>query len=43
MCPNCQSKLNSFSGNEQIPAGLYCPKCNDAIYDEELNILCRLE
>jgi len=42
-CPFCNTKFNSFSGNEGIPAGLYCPNCLNAIYDEEGNILCQLE
>ncbi len=42
-CPSCKNTLNHFSGNENMPSGLYCPDCNDVIYDEEGNILCQLE
>ncbi len=42
-CPNCNTPFNSFSGNEGIPGGTYCSKCNDVIYDEEGNVLCKLE
>ncbi len=42
-CPHCGKELNSFSGNEGIPVGLYCPDCNDYIYDEEGKVLCELE
>jgi len=43
ICPNCKEKLNYFSGLEAMPAGLYCPKCNDVIYDEEGKVLCQLD
>ncbi len=43
ICPTCFNKLNYFSGLEQMPSGLYCPECNNAIYDEDGNILCILE
>ena len=40
--PKCGGKMNSFSGNENMPAGQYCPKCNDGIYDEQGNLLCEV-
>lgn len=42
-CSKCKGILNYFSGLESIPAGLYCFECNDAIYNEEGNMLCLLE
>lgn len=41
-CPTCGSKLQGRSGLEYMPAGNYCPKCNDAIYDDKGEVLCRL-
>ena len=34
-CRKCGSRLNSFSGNEGMPAGSYCPNCNDALFNED--------
>ena len=34
-CPTCKETLEYCSGEEQIPAHLYCPECLDAGYDEE--------
>jgi len=35
VCPTCEKcSLEYFSGLENIPAYLYCPKCMDWAYDE---------
>ena len=33
-CPKCGTPLAYFSGLENIPPYLYCPKCNDVAYDD---------
>ena len=42
VCPTCQTKLEWFSGLEFMPAGYFCPKCNDVLYDEEGKVICQL-
>ena len=43
ICPKCGMKMVGFSGNEGIPNGVFCPSCNDAVYDDKGNKLQDLE
>lgn len=43
ICGECQTPTQSFSGLEHYPSGIYCPQCNDALYDDEGNFLMRIE
>lgn len=42
-CPDCHQDMNSFSGNEGIPALLYCPHCVDTAYDFDGSVLGHFE
>ena len=42
MCPECNLKLEYFSGLEYMPDFLYCPDCNDWAYDFDNQRLFRL-
>ena len=42
-CPHCQTPLQYFSGVENMPEYLYCPKCNDRAYDLDGEFLAQLE
>jgi hypothetical protein len=43
MCPYCNEQLESFSGQENLPAYLYCPKCNDRAYGQDGQVLAKIE
>ena len=43
MCPYCNEQLESFSGQENLPAYLYCPKCNDKAYGMDGQVLAKIE
>lgn len=42
-CSHCESRLDFFNGLEYMPAGFYCPKCNDALYNEDGEAIAELE
>jgi hypothetical protein len=43
LCPYCNEKLESFSGQEKLPDYLYCPKCNDKAYGPDGQVLAKIE
>jgi hypothetical protein len=42
-CPNCGEPLESWSGQDGIPAHLFCPLCMDVAYDDEGGVLFRFQ
>jgi hypothetical protein len=42
-CPECGTLLEHFGGLENIPEYYYCPKCNDKAYNEDEEVIARLE
>ena len=42
-CPHCQEPLEYFSGLEHMPDFLFCPRCNDKGYNEDGEVIVRLE
>lgn len=42
-CPRCKEPLNHFSGLELMPEFLYCPRCNDRGWNEDGEVIVRLE
>ena len=42
-CPRCQNSLEHFSGLEEMPSFLYCALCNDRGWNEDGEVIVRLE
>ncbi len=42
-CPKCGELLFHFSGLENIPAYYYCVECLDLAFDEDGNVIAKLE
>ena len=43
LCPDCQTPLEHFSGLEHIPEYDYCPNCQNKAYDNNGEVIARLE
>lgn len=43
-CPivGCWSRLQYFTGDAGLPDGLYCPLCNDTLYDFDGNEIAHI-
>ena len=42
-CPKCRGPMNSFSGQEGIPAHNFCIVCMDYAYDDDMKIIGTFE
>lgn len=43
LCPFCGHPLSFFSGLEHVPAYMYCQECNDIVWDENGQVLAKIE